>query len=184
MKLAAMGLRQRDGVSCGPAVAVVACALLAPDYHSMLAGDDVDAGGDWFDAEQGRVHAAANRIWPRALGTTPAGLARTISGHGARHGVRYGWRLRRRDDDLADVVRAVAAHWPVAMLVGNVIPRHWVLLVGLDGRTLQCYEPSSGEVRPSSVDAIRSACLTGLGFPRAFAFVLPRYRVPAVESNI
>ena len=65
------------------------------------------------------------------------------------------------------------AGWPVAMLVGRFIPRHWVLIVGAIGTTLQCYEPSSGEVRQVGVDAVQRSRLTGLGYPRPFAFVLP-----------
>jgi len=38
MKLAAMHLRQRDTVTCGPAVAVVAGALLDPAYREKLTG--------------------------------------------------------------------------------------------------------------------------------------------------
>lgn len=177
MKLATLHLRQRDGVSCGPAVAVVAGALLDPAYAGLT-------DPAWFHAEQGRVHAAANRIWPRVLGTTPWGMARTISAHSARHGVRYGWRLLRRRDALCDVQRAVSARWPVAMLVGNAIPRHWVLIVEVEGDTLGCYEPSSGEVRSVSKGAVRAARLTGLGFGRPFALVLPRYRLPEPRSNI
>jgi hypothetical protein len=184
MKLAALRLRQRDGVSCGPAVVVVAGALLDSGYRAKFTGgDDVGAAGRaWFDGEQRRVHAAANRIWPRALGTTPWGMAQSISGHSVRYGVRYGWRLPRPLGSpqvaLSDVERAVNGHWPVAMLVGNVIPRHWVLIVEVAGDELRCYEPSSGEVRSVSKAAVRHARLTGLGFPRPFAFVLPRYRVP------
>lgn len=176
MKLDALHLVQRDGVSCGPAVAVVAGALLDPAYRANL--DD----SAWFDGEQGRVHLAANRGWPRALGTTPWGMAKTISGHSAAHHVRYGWRLLRRHDALADVERAVVAHWPVAMLIGSdgpwAIPRHWVLIVECRGEMLHCYEPSSGAVRPVSKASVRGSRLSELGYPRAFAFVLPRYRLP------
>lgn len=182
MKLAALGLTQRDAVSCGPAVAVLAGALLDPGYQANLQSPA------WFDAEQVRVHAAANRIWPRALGTTPCGMARTISAHSDRYGVRYGWRLSRRRDALADVRRAVTARWPVALLVGSdfplAIPRHWVLIVDCEPETMHCYEPSSGGVRSVSVADLQDARLTGLGFPRPFALVLPRYRVPAPKSNI
>ncbi|TPG29766.1 hypothetical protein [Mycolicibacterium hodleri] len=164
VKIAGLRLQQRDGVSCGPAVAVVAGALLNPGYGAAV----TDA--TWFGGEQGRVHAAANRIWPRALGTTPWGMAKAISAHGTR----YRWRLCRRGDSLVDVTRAVTSHRPVAMLIGNAIPRHWVLIVAVDGDTLQCYEPSSGAVLPVSPADIRGAGLTPLGFPRAFAFVLPR----------
>jgi hypothetical protein len=161
-------LRQRDGVTCGPSVVILAGALLDAEYGTTL------AAAGWFDAEQGRVHRAINRVWPRFLGTTPAAVARALSRHSARRGVRYRWRLRGRRDRLLDVRESVLLGRPVPMLVGRFIPRHWVLLVDVAGtRAFKCYEPSSGEIRPVSADAIRRARLTRLGYPRAFAFVLP-----------
>jgi hypothetical protein len=60
------------------------------------------------------------------------------------------------------------------MLVGRVIPRHWVLLAQAAGTAeFRCYEPSSGELRRVAADDIRHARLTGVGYPRAFAFALP-----------
>jgi hypothetical protein len=166
MKLAGLRLRQRDGVTCGPTVAVVAGALLDPRYRAAVVASDAHAV-----AEQARVHAEVNRVWPRRLGTTPQGMARALS----EHGVRYRWRLfRGRRDKLSDVLSAVEAGWPVAMLIGRVVPRHWVLIVDAGGDVLQCYEPSSGEVRPVDVDAVRGSRLMGLGYSRPFAFVLPR----------
>ena len=157
------GLRQRDGISCGPAVAVMASGMIDPDYGERLDDDR------WFADEQRRVHMMVNKVWPRRLGMTPAGVARVLSLHRP-----YRWRLfRGRQDDLADVAAAVAAGSPVAMLVGNVIPRHWVLLVEVSGDEFRCYEPSSGEMRPCRFDAIRQGHLVDLGFPRPFAFVLP-----------
>jgi len=166
-----MDLRQRDGLTCGPAAVVVAGALLDPDYRAKLAQPA------WFDAEQSRIHRAVNWVWPRRLGTTPMAIAGAVSVHSARYGVRYRWRLCRglfgRRDRLADVLRVVGDGWPVAMLVGRFIPRHWVLIVDVSGEKLECYEPSSGEVRSVEVDAVRRSRLSGLGFPRPFAFVLP-----------
>jgi deazaflavin-dependent oxidoreductase (nitroreductase family) len=60
------------------------------------------------------------------------------------------------------------------MLIGRFIPRHWVLMVAAAEHELECYEPSSGQVRPVTVDAMRRSRLTGLGYPRPFAFVVPR----------
>jgi hypothetical protein len=77
---------------------------------------------------------------------------------------------------MVDVLAEVAAQWPVAMLVGRIIPRHWVLVVEVKGDVLRCYEPSSGEVRSVDLAAVRGGRLHGLGFPRAFAFVLPSRR--------
>jgi hypothetical protein len=169
MKLAALHLRQRDGVTCGPTVAVVAGALLDPGRQGEL----VDPA--WFADEQARVHAEVNRIWPRRLGTTPTGMARALTARSSSSGVRYRWRLfRGRRDRLSDVRRAVAADLPVAMLIGRFIPRHWVLIVDVDWLQWQCYEPSSGEVRSVEVAAVRQSRLSGLGYPRPFAFVLPK----------
>jgi hypothetical protein len=68
----------------------------------------------------------------------------------------------------------VEAGRPVAMLIGRFLPRHWVLVVEADGRRWQCYEPSSGQVRSVESDAARRSRLSGLGYTRPFAFVLPR----------
>jgi hypothetical protein len=172
MKLEALHLRQRDGVTCGPSVAVVGGALLDPRYRAKLSSPESRQA--WFASEQLRVHGEVNKIWPRMLGTTPVGIARALTEHCAAAGVRYRWRLfRGRRDNLSDVLPAVRIGLPVAMLIGRFIPRHWVLIVDAAGDELQCYEPSSGEVRPVGMDAVRGSRLTGLGYPRPFAFVLP-----------
>jgi hypothetical protein len=177
MKLAALHLRQRDGVTCGPTVAVVAGALLDPGRQGELADPA------WFADEQARVHAEVNRIWPRRLGTTPTGMARALTARSSSSGVRYRWRLfRGRRDRLSDVRRAVAADLPVAMLIGRFIPRHWVLIVDVDWLQWQCYEPSSGEVRSVEVAAVRRSRLSGLGYPRPFAFVLPKASTRSATS--
>jgi hypothetical protein len=170
MKREGLRLRQRDSTTCGPSVAVVAGVLVDPAYRSAL----TDSPRSWFDDEQLRVHTEVNRVWPRMLGTTPMGIARALTTRTQVRGVRYRWRLfRGRRDRLTDVLHHVGAGWPVAMLVGRIIPRHWVLIVGVSGDTLSCYEPSSGELRPASLDAVRRSRLTGVGYPRPFAFVLP-----------
>jgi hypothetical protein len=167
MKLAALNLRQRDGVTCGPTVAVVAGALLDPVNGAGLS-DPV-----WFADEQARVHREVNRGWPRQLGTTPVGMAHALTARSS--GVSYRWRpFRGRRDRLADVEREVRAGRPVAMLLGRIIPRHWVLIVEVAGPLWQCYEPSSGQVRTVTADAVRRSRLASLGYPRPFAFVLPR----------
>jgi hypothetical protein len=177
MKLAALHLRQRDRVTCGPTVAVVAGALLDRGRQAELSDPA------WFADEQARVHAEVNRVWPRRLGTTPTGMARALTAHSVASGVRYRWRpFRGRRDNLSDVQRAVEAGWPVAMVIGRFIPRHWVLIVEATGLQWQCYEPSSGEVRSVEVAAVRLSRLTGLDFPRPFAFVLPRASTRSATS--
>jgi hypothetical protein len=173
MKLSALNLRQRDGVTCGPTVAVVAGALLDPGRAAALSDPA------WFAAEQARVHREVNRVWPRRFGTTPSGMAHALTGSATR----YRWRLfRGRRDSLSDIAEAVEAGRPVAMLIGRFIPRHWVLIVEISGPLWHCYEPSSGEVRTVSLDAMRQSRLTGLGYPRPFAFVLPRASTRSATS--
>jgi hypothetical protein len=177
MKLAALHLRQRDGVTCGPTVAVVAGALLDPVQRVELSNPA------WFAGEQARVHAEVNRVWPRRLGTTPTGMARALTSRSSAAGLRYRWRpFRGGRDGLSDVQRAVESGWPVAMLIGRVVPRHWVLVVEADGLRWQCYEPSSGEVRSVGVEAVRRSRLSGLGYPRPFAFVLPKASTRSATS--
>ena len=140
--------------------------MLDPAYRPVLADDHR------FAEEQRRVHCEVNRVWPRRLGVTPAGMAQALSEHRP-----YRWRLARgRRDGLADVLSAIDARCPVAMLIGNAIPRHWVLIVGRSGDMLHCYEPSSGETRDVDLQSVRRARLRSLGFPRAFGFVVPKRR--------
>ena len=161
-------IRQTDGFTCGPTSAMVACALLDPAYAAAL---DTSATG--LATEQHRIHRAANRIWPRKLGTTPWGVTAAISRHSAAVGARYGWRrFRGRRDDLADVSAAIATGWPVAMLIGGPIPRHWVLLVERTGSGFRAYNPANGRIEPVTLDELSRHDLR-LGFPRAYAFVLP-----------
>ena len=167
-------LRQHDGISCGPCVAVVAGALLDPAYRAVLSDDHR------FAEEQRRVHSTVNRVWPRRLGLTPAGMAHALSQHRP-----YRWRLARGSrDGLADVLAAVDAGYPVAMLVGSAIPRHWVLIVGRAGEILRCYEPSSGDTREVDLRSVRCARLTGLGFRRPFGFALPVHVDPPVTGDL
>lgn len=177
MDLAALHLRQRDGVTCGPTVAVVAGALLDPAQMATLSNPVT------FAREQARVHGAVNRVWPRRLGTTPAGMARALTARSSVLGFRYRWRLfRGRRDRLSDVRCAVRAGRPVAMLIGRFVPRHWVLIVPAGEPGWQCYEPSSGEVRAMGVGAVQRSRLATLGYPRPFVFVLPRVSTRSATS--
>jgi hypothetical protein len=159
---------------------------LDPSYRAGLlpsgARTVAAAGREWFVAEQKRIHTEVNRVWPRQLGTTPMGMARALNEHSAVSGVRYRWRIFR-SSRLPDISRAVGAGWPVAVLIGQVIPRHWVLLVAGDGAgSVECYEPSSGGVLDVAMTDMRRARLTGLGYPRVFAVVLPE-AVPSAPSD-
>jgi hypothetical protein len=165
-------VRQSDGFTCGPTSAMIAGALLDPAYASVL--DTTRAG---FTREQHRIHQAANTVWPRRLGTTPGGMAAAISEHSAALGVRYGWRFfKGRRDNLADVIAAVDSGWPVALLIGRMVPRHWVLITEHPGMAVfRVYDPASGGISGVTLDGIRRHDVQ-LCLPRAFALVLPKKR--------
>lgn len=157
-------LRQRDGVTCGPSAAIVAAALLDPEIAARLE----QAG--WFEAEQEALHRRLNVVWPRALGTTPWAMVEALNAHSTGFGVRYRWRFAQGPGDPLDDVRAAAlAGRPVPMLLGRVIPRHWVLVVGFEEGRFRIYEPGHGDVLLATVAELRG----GLGFPQVFGYVVP-----------
>lgn len=133
-----MWLRQRDGVTCGPSVAVMAGALLDDEYGAPLKAEEAQ---QWFAAEQGRSPgdqpgAAASAGHHPGRDGARADRARTALplAHGHSEG-RPGRRVRGRQRGF-----------PVAMLIGNALPRHWVLLTEVDGLTVRCYEPGRGQL--------------------------------------
>ncbi|HVH22747.1 MAG TPA: hypothetical protein VNA11_09845 [Pseudonocardia sp.] len=189
-------LDQVDGTTCGSACLVVLSAWADPDETRRLDGEAGPGGpADWvgqpaaggltigfgarFDARQLQVHRESTRFWPRALGTSPWGmvgwLRRNVPGAGP-------YRVRLVDDssaaDLADAIAhteaALAAGRPVPLLIGNFVPRHYVLALATGDGGWRVYEPSSGQVRLVTPDQLRGRATTELlGWPRWHAVLLP-----------
>jgi hypothetical protein len=196
-------LDQVDGTTCGSAVLVALAAWADPAETARLDGDDsngddtaaavtgsgVAAGaragvaigfGERFDARQREVHRQSTRFWPQALGTSPWGMVRWLRRHVPGAGP-YRVRLvddvsaADVDDALAQARAALAAGRPVPLLVGALVPRHYVLALGVqgDGRW-RVYEPTSGEVRALDLRLVRERRLAPvLGFDRLQALLLP-----------
>lgn len=175
-------LDQVDGTTCGSAVLLALAAWADPAELGRLERGDGFAAR--FDARQLAVHRETNRLWPRALGTTPWAMVRWLRRNAPAAG-RY--RVRLVDDvsaaDVDDVLRrvdaALAAGRPVPLLVGAFLPRHYVMALGtVDGGSRdgawRVYEPTSGQVRPLDRDAVRRRRLaTVVGFDRLHAALLP-----------
>lgn len=195
-------LDQVDGTTCGSAVLVALAAWADPAEMRRLDGiaPAVDAAatgsarttaavapgfGARYDARQRQVHRESTRFWPRLLGTSPWGMAGWLRRHAPAAGP---YRVLLVDDtsavDLAGALDAVhaalAAGRPVPLLVGTLLPRHYVLALGAtgsgrrgDGRW-RVYEPTSGQVRAVDPDLVRGRALGPvLGFDRLHAVLLP-----------
>ena len=110
--------RQPDSRTCGPSVVVVREGLPGP----------------WpdFAARVQATHRELNRVWPRALGTTPWAVARRLGGRVRRY---------RRDEVLA------ALPTPVPVYLGSRwLPRHVVLVLDQHDGVPVVYDPARGAV--------------------------------------
>ncbi|HEY3259719.1 MAG TPA: hypothetical protein VGJ95_05530 [Pseudonocardiaceae bacterium] len=178
---------QFDPYTCGTTCVIVARAEADPCYALTLTGgleppyDQADR--EEFDrrltAEQRLVHDATNTLWPQALGTFPASLARWLNQHIC--GPRYYWHLvddtdrRGISDALCEVVTAVDGGHPVPILVGGPVPRHYVLVVGHSCDDLLIFEPTSGDtVRVPAVDFVAGTLAEHTGFEHVQAIIAPR----------
>lgn len=181
-------LDQVDSTTCGSAVLVALAAWADPDELARLdgepgvqqiAGGRVVGFGTRYDARQQQVHRQTNRFWPRALGTTPWAMVAWLRRHVPAAG---SYRVRLVDDVhaagvdavIAEIEVAVAAGRPVPLLVGALVPRHYVLVLGCADGGWRVYEPTSGSVRkldPALIGAHRLRSV--LGFDRLHAALLP-----------
>lgn len=186
-------LDQVDGTTCGSAVLVALSAWADPSELRRLEGPDQHrsaaavggsapvvrtAFGARYDARQKQVHRESTRFWPQALGTTPWGMVRWLRRHVPGAGP---YAVRLVDDtspaDVAEVVTAVQAAVrlgrPVPLMVGSLVPRHYVMVTGLDDGRWKVYEPTSGEIRAVDPALVGRRALP-LGFPRLHTALLPR----------
>lgn len=116
--------RQPDQRTCGPS-----CVVVAQDLADGLRGPWPD-----FDARVLAMHRRLNRVWPRALGTTPWAIARVLGG-----------RVRRYR--AAEVIGTLPRPVPV-YLGSRWLPRHVVLVLDeRDGEPL-AYDPARGVLAP------------------------------------
>jgi len=115
--------RQPDERTCGPSVIVVAQGLPGPwpDFRDRVLA----------------THRRVNRLWPRALGTTPWAVARALGG-------RVRW-IRGRG--WAQVLDALPHPTPV-FLGSGWLPRHVVLALEERDGVPVVYDPAQGALVP------------------------------------
>jgi hypothetical protein len=179
-------LDQVDGTTCGSAVLLAVAAWADPDEVAALEVRETDPSGTVrgfaarYDARQQEIHRQTNRLWPRALGTTPFGFLRWLHRHvpgAGRYRIRWVDDASAADTELVirQVEAALAARRPVPLLVGTLVPRHYTLALRIaDDGTWRVYEPTGGQVRSLDPALIRTRSLRQvLGFDRLHVAFIP-----------
>jgi hypothetical protein len=172
---------QVDATTCGSAVLLVLATWADPLATLALTTPEFNVLGFEYrlDRRQLTIHRQSNRLWPRALGTSPWGMVGWLRRHAAGLGP---YRVRLVDaDSTADIAAAVAEVNAaldladlVPLLVGAAVPRHYALALSRRGGEWRVYDPGSGEVRVVPVEAVRQRELAPLlGFDRLQAVLLP-----------
>jgi hypothetical protein len=177
-------VQQTDNTSCGSMTILMARAIVDPLYALYLTTGDstvrADASADQFQArltaEDHRIHDATNRFWPQRLGSTPSGLTAELNRHADALGTRYESRPvtgTGGKSALGDAVTAAGSGQPVPVLIGNLVPRHYILLIGREGSDLLLYEPGYATVDHINAQAFLDGKIDVLGFHHIYAVVTP-----------
>lgn len=177
-------VEQTDNTTCGSMTVLMARASTDPLYALYLTTGDstdrADASAAHFQerltAEEHRIHDATNQFWPQRLGSTPAGVSTELNRHADALGTRYESRLvtgTGGKSALGDAVRAAGNAQPVPVLIGNWIPRHYILLIGREGGDLLFYEPGHGRVDRINAQKFLDGKIDVIGFHHIYAVVTP-----------
>ena len=141
-----MRLRQPDRRSCGAASLVMARRLVRPRYAGLVSDQAT------FAHEAATLHRRLTSLvdtaghwqvpWPRALGTPPWAVARERR---LLTGVPYVVRPVRLGRRVWPALGPVTPTRPAAVFVGDrYLPRHVVLVIGVEDGAARTYEPASG----------------------------------------
>jgi hypothetical protein len=192
-----VAIDQYDETTCG-STSILAVRSMADPLFTL----DLTTGGDPDDptatsanafeqrlsAEEQRIHdqSTAGKLgpfdYPQAIGTPPWGVADQLNQYGGATGTHYGSHWVDNTDDrgvraaLSDVEASVDSGQPVPVLIGDGVPRHYVLVVGHHGSDLQIYEPTSGRTVTVSESDFRDgtpAFARAVGYPNVQAVVTP-----------
>jgi hypothetical protein len=176
-------IRQYDDTTCGSAAIVLAHLLTDPLFALQLTGQAGDDTGEKFlarlKAEERRVHGATNLVWPMLLGTPPWGMRDQMNLPAVGMGGRYEWTMvpdwapGAADTVLRQALVAVARGYPVPVLIGDLLPRHYVLLVAVTTTGALFFEPGKGAILRISPDDLRRRDFHALGFSTLKGAVLP-----------
>jgi uridine kinase len=157
-------LVQPDHVSCGATSVVVARMLRDPAY--------AEATLPRFGATVQELHRTF-RGWPRQWGTAFWSVAHHLGElEGRRYTLRPAYVGARTAFDRLH--RGAAAGQLSALYVGTAtLPRHVVLVVGVDGSDLRIFDPGDGRLHTITRDAFASSRLDVGGWHKPWTVVSP-----------
>ena len=171
-----MRLRQPDRRSCGAASLVMARRLVHARYAGLVSDQAT------FAHEAATLHRRLTSLsdtvggwqvpWPRALGTPPWAVARELR---LLTGVPYAVRVVRLDRRVRAALGTVGPLRPAAVFVGDrLLPRHVVLVTGVDDLGATTYEPASGLTTDVAWQRWEREDLALAGWDRPWVVVSPR----------
>jgi hypothetical protein len=177
-------INQYNDTSCGSTTIVATRALVDPLYALRLTTGGrpgtAEESGERFlrrlRQEEQAVHDQTDLLWPQNAGTPPWGISEWLNRDPAGLGARYRWipAIPALSGGVLRRALDAANHgYPVPLLIGDVVPRHYVLLLRHDARGAYVYEPTIG-----AVVLVRQADLDRrdfgrLGFPHLAGAILP-----------
>lgn len=167
-------LQQPDRRSCGAASLVMARRFAHARYGELVTDQPT------FAREVTTLHRRVTSLsdtaggwqvpWPRAVGTPPWAVARDLR---LVTGVPYAVHVVRLGGTWSRLRDATGEH-PVAVFVGDrLLPRHVVLVTGVDGPHARTYEPASGLVLDVPRDGWEHGPLRLAGWDRPWLVVAP-----------
>jgi hypothetical protein len=129
--------------------------------------------------QEEQIHDETDLLWPQPAGTPPWGMSAVLDRRPADLGVHYRWTPvvpglpLGADGVIQRALTAADRGYPVPMLIGDLIPRHYVLLLRHDDGGAWFYEPTAGVVLVVSDRELRDRDFSALGFPRLKGVILP-----------
>ncbi|WP_250008295.1 hypothetical protein [Actinoplanes sp. M2I2] len=177
---------QYNDTTCGSTVVLAARMSVDPLYALYVTTGGrpgtVEESDERFlrrlREEEQRIHDETDVLWPQVAGTPPWGLSERLNRDPAALGGRYRWRPAL---PVAGVNRALLRQalteanrgFPVPMLIGDLVPRHYVLLLRHDDAGAWFYEPTAGEIVIVPGPDLERRDFDRLGYPRLAGVILP-----------
>jgi hypothetical protein len=180
-------ISQYDDTTCGSATILAARALIDPIYALRLTTGGrpgtAEESGNRFEerlrTEEQRIHDESDLLWPQRAGTSPWGISSLLNTGPADLAAHYRWTAvapaipSHIDSVIRRALAAVDRGYPVPLLIGDLIPRHYVLLLRHDAGGASFYEPTAGKIVAVPAEDLRRRDFGAVGYAHLHGAILP-----------